>query len=202
MTRILSFALVCGSVAFGGSRAETTTYVEGNLPGIAPNTGGTLVVSDEKTMYFRTGLATVGVPYSAIDKAQLGATREVSHGAPLYKVWARHKKTETQFLKVDFKSEDGEDKTMTLELAQASAPAVLSSIQEHSGNPGVAKSEPSSAAKPAPTTSAKSKASADPGAKATPPTKPGSDWWGDSIWKTNSNAATWTKPTGSIAPEQ
>ncbi|HVO97011.1 MAG TPA: hypothetical protein VMT15_03050 [Bryobacteraceae bacterium] len=215
MTRILSFVLACGSVAFGGSRSETTTYVEGNIAGIAPNTGGTLVVSDEKTMYFRTGLATVAVPYTAISKAELGATREVSHGAPIYKVWARHKKTETQFLKVEFKSEDGEEKSMTLELAQASAPAVLTSIQEHQGNTAVAKAEPApeaapaaapapvkAAARPAPVATAKSPSRSDAGAKASPPTKPGSDWWGDSLWKTTSNASTWTKPAGAIAPEE
>jgi len=60
MTRIPSLAawtvLACATV-FAASRAETTTYVDGNLAGVSPNTGGTLVVSDDKTLVFRTGPA-------------------------------------------------------------------------------------------------------------------------------------------------
>src|SRR6516162_838763 len=111
MTRIFNFAaisvLACAS-AFAASRSETTTYVDGNLTGVSANTGGTLVISDDKAMLFRTGLATIAVPYSGISKAELGATRTTSHGAAFYKVWKRHSaKTETQFLTVDFKNEDG-----------------------------------------------------------------------------------------------
>jgi hypothetical protein len=213
MTRIFSFALVCAATAFAASRAETTTYVDGNLSGISPNTGGTLVFSDEKAMSFRTGLATVSVPYSAITRSELGATREISHGAPIYKVWARHKKTETQFLMVEFKSEDGEAKTMTLELAQASAPTVLATIQDHRGakETEVASAKPEPSAAPAPMRQATPAASAsnkpviypnDKGSVATPPTKAGSDWWGDDVWKTSRNAGTWTKPVGTIAPDE
>src|ERR1700691_4850325 len=105
MTRIPSFAawtiLACAT-AFAASRAETSTYVDGNLTGVSPNTGGTLLFSDDKTLVFRTGLTTISVPYAAVTRSELGATRETSHGAPLYKVWARHKKTETQFLTLEF----------------------------------------------------------------------------------------------------
>ncbi len=217
MTRIPSFAawtvLACAT-AFAASRAETTTYVDGNLTGISANTGGTLLFSDDKALVFRTGLATVNVPYASITKSELGATRETSHGAPIYKVWARHKKTETQFLVVNFKGDDGEAKTMTLELAQASAPTVLEAIQDHtkSGASEVAeaKAEPEAAPAPAPAPVKREKAPVpvvaknanDAGAKASPATKPGSDWWGDNIWKTTNNAATWTKPAGASAPQE
>jgi len=204
MKSILSLALVCAAAALAASRAETTTYVDGNLSGISPNTGGTLLFSDEKAMYFRTGLATVSVPYSTITRSELGATRETSHGAPLYKIWARHKKTETQFLTIEFKSEEGEAKTMTLELAQNSAPLVLATIQDHRGTKDTevasGKAEPGAPAqKPAPTVVAID--TKDGGAKASPATKPGSDWWGDDVWKTTRNASTWTKPAGTNAPE-
>ena len=217
MTRIPSFAawtvLACAT-AFAASRAETTTYVDGNLTGVSPNTGGTLLFSDDKTLVFRTGLTTISVPYGAVTRSELGATRETSHGGPAYKVWARRKKTETQFLTVDFKNDEGEAKTMTLELAQASAPSVLAAIQEHTGKTEVAAAAPAPApseekpvvkSAPAPVKVASAKPINDPndrGAKATPATKPGSDWWGDDIWKTTRNAPTWTKPTGTIAPEE
>jgi hypothetical protein len=226
MTRIPSFAawtvLACAT-AFAASRAETTTYVDGNIPGVSPNTGGTLLFSDDKTLVFRTGLATISVPYAAVTRSELGATRETSHGAPAYKVWARHKKTETQFLTVDFKNDEGEARTMTLELAQASAPSVLSAIQDHTGkNPPTEvavltpapvqektmKTAPAAASAPARASSstvASNKPIIDPhdqGSKASPATKPGSDWWGDDVWKTSRNSSGWTKPTGTIAPEE
>jgi hypothetical protein len=214
MTRIPSFAaftvLACAT-AFAASRAETTTYVDGNLTGISANTGGTLLFSDDKNMVFRTGLTTVNIPYTAINRSELGATRETSHGAPLYKVWARHKKTETQFLTVEFKNDEGEAKTMTLELAQASAPAILMTIQGFTGKSGSTEVASSSSSSSAPQPRSAQSAPAltvmtpnpkDAGQRATPPTKPGSDWWGDDIWKTHSNSATWAKPTGTSAPEE
>jgi hypothetical protein len=224
MKCILSLALVCAATAFAASRAETTTYVDGNLSGISPNTGGTLLFSDEKAMYFRTGLATVSVPYTAITRSELGATREISHGAPIYKIWARHKKTETQFLTIEFNSEEGEAKTMTLELAQSSAPAVLATIQDHRGAketevasanpepapapdaaPAPVKHEKAANPAPAPAATASNKPIINPhdrGSIATPATKPGSDWWGDDVWKTSRNAGTWTKPVGTNAPDE
>jgi hypothetical protein len=227
MTRIPCFAawtvLACAT-AFAASRAETTTYVDGNLTGVSPNTGGTLLFSDEKTLVFRTGLSTISIPYTAVTRSELGATRETSHGGPAYKIWARHKKTETQFLTVEFKNDEGEAKTMTLELAQASAPSVLAAIQEHTAKTETAEvavikqgpspekvvatvpvAAPAAAPAPARVAVAGSKPVNDPndrGAKASPATKPGSDWWGDDIWKTTRNASTWTKPTGTIAPEE
>jgi hypothetical protein len=223
MTRIPSLAawtvIACATV-FAASRAETTTYVDGNLTGVSPNTGGTLVVSDDKTLVFRTGLTTVSVPYTAVTKSELGATRETSHGSKLF---LRHKKTETQFLTVEFKNDEGEPKSMTLELAQASAPSVLAAIQDHTGknqtaevavvkgqeklvtSVPVAGTPTASAPAPARVAASSTKPINDPhdrGAIASPATKPGSDWWGDDIWKTTRNAPTWTKPTGTNAPEE
>lgn len=223
MKRIPSLAawtvLACAT-AFAASRAETSTYVDGNLAGVSPNTGGTLLFSDDNTLVFRTGLTSVSIPYAAVTRSELGATRETSHGKPAYKVWARKKKTETQFLTVEFKGDEGDAKTMTLELAQASAPSVLAEIQEHTGKAPVA--EVASAAPvppqalkasstPAPAQTEPTHITAsnrpindphDKGSKASPATKAGSDWWGDDIWKTARNASTWTKPTGTIAPEE
>jgi hypothetical protein len=207
MTRTPSFAawtLLACATAFAASRAETTTYVDGNLTGISANTGGTLLFSDDKALVFRTGLATVNVPYASITRSELGATRETSHGAPIYKIWARHKKTETQFLVVEFKNEEGEAKSMTLELAQGSAPSVLATIKDHNGaTTEVAETSaaaPVKAVRTAPAAVAKN--TTDAGSKASPATKAGSEWWGDNIWKTTNNASTWTKPAGASAPEE
>src|SRR5271156_5058598 len=97
---IAALTVACPA-AFAAERAETSTYVDGNLTGLSANTGGTLLFSDDKAMSFRTGLSTVTVPYTSISHAELGATKETSHDVPLYKVWALRKrfaKTETQLL--------------------------------------------------------------------------------------------------------
>src|SRR5258707_8715749 len=124
MKRLTLLAVLTSASALAASRSESTTYVDGNLTGVSPNTGGTLLFSDDKAMYFRTGLSNVPVPYAGISKVELGAVKETSHDVPLYKVWALHKrfsggnKTETRLVIVDFKNEEGEDKSMTLELAR------------------------------------------------------------------------------------
>jgi len=180
MTKISCFAafgvLACGLLvspsAFGAPRPETSTYIDGNVSTLKPNTGGTLVFTDDKSMTFRTGLAEVAVPYSSISKAQLGATQEHSHEAPgPLKVLARLHKTETQLLIVEFKNGLGESQTMTLSLAKPAASTVLSTIEEHT-------------AKPAEKTTVAS-------AKTDPKSDSKDAWWGDSFWKTNRNQDTW-----------
>jgi len=212
-TRLFStFAIAAlalsASAAFAATRAETTTYVDGNLTGVSPNTGGTLMLSDDKAMYFRTGLSTVSVSYANVTHSELGAVKETSHGVPIYKVWARHSKTETQLLIVNFKNDEGEAKSMTLEIAKSSAPGVLASIQSH------IPSEPAADKTPEKTTVASAEPVATPAAKPAKtvkdepakndskkadnmatgrPARPTDPWWGDDYWKTSRNADKWTQ---------
>src|SRR6185436_2402971 len=131
--------LSCVSTMLAGTpatpRPETTTYIDGNLTGVTPQTGGTLVFNNEKALQFRTGLATFDVPYANITKAELGAKQVHSRKAPAYKVWALPKRiggnTSTQILLLEFKGEEGEAKSMTLELASSSVNSVVGSINSH-----------------------------------------------------------------------
>jgi hypothetical protein len=195
MTRITSLltsaAFLCGA-AFAASRAESTTYVDGNLIGISPNTGGTLTLSDDKALSFRTGLGDVDIPYASINKAALGATKVHSENAPLYKVWSLHKrfvgknKVESQLLTIDFKNEKGEDRTMTLELGPSAASTALATIESHGGKTVAPEAKTEVAAAPA---------------KTAPASVPG-EWWGDSYWKTKRNSDKWSKPAPNSNEQQ
>jgi hypothetical protein len=184
MTRITSFlalgALACAA-AIGAAPPQTTTYVDGNLTGIAPNTGATLLFSGDAAMSLRAGATSVVVPYESIGKVELGVTKVHSHDVPLYRVWSLHKrftgKTRTQYLTVVFK-DNGEDKTMTLELAQANASDVVATIQSHT-SPGVVAARVATSANPA-----------------------GSEWWGDEYWKTTRNVDRWNKTVAANGPEK
>src|SRR5712692_5284630 len=126
--RTISFvalSLLTLGAAFGAPRQETATYVDGNIASVSTNAGGTLTFSDDTAMYFKTGSETIPVPYAGISKTELGVTKVHSQNVPLYKVWSLQKrfseKNKTQLLTVEFKNTDGEDKTMTLELARPAA---------------------------------------------------------------------------------
>lgn len=165
-----AFAMISCTLVCAAPRPETSTYVDGNVASLKPNTGGTLVFSDDNSMVFRTGLAEVAVPYDKIMRAELGATQTHSHDAPAYKVWdlpKRLHKTETQLLVLEFKNGLGENQTMTLELAKPAATSVLATIEERTA--------PKSADAKAAAASADSKDA----------------WWGDSFWKTNRNQDSW-----------
>jgi hypothetical protein len=189
-------ALFAAGLALADSSPQTAVYVDGNVTGIAPKTGGTLLFAGEQTMNFRTGLTSVAIPYANISHAELGAVVQTTKTVPLYKVWALHKrfgaKPESQYLTINFANEEAEQKTMTLELAQSAAPEVLSLIQTHNAK----------AVSPAQTqlAAASSKKSAKPDAmKAGPePTQ----WWGDDVWKTTRNSDKWSKPSTSNPPDQ
>lgn len=177
------------SAAGAAPRSENTTYVDGNVPSLKPNTGGTLVFTDEKSILFRTGLADVAVPYSTISRAELGATQEHSHDSGLpgpLKVLPIHlHKTETQLLTLQFKNGLGDVQTMTLSLAKPAANNVLTTIEERTGKAPVknesVKNEP--VEKPA-----RAKVAS---AKTDPKDSSKDAWWGDSYWKTNRNVASW-----------
>ena len=199
MKRLITLAVLTSAAAFAASKAETTTYVDGNVAGVTPNTGGTLLLSEDKAMYFRTGLANVAVPYAGISKVELGAVKETSHAVPLYKVWALHKrfsggdKTDTQLLVVSFKNDDGEDKSMTLELSESAIKGVVSTIEDRSGKTfGAEKQAQSASSKHA----AKTHAAKPADAKADE-AKKADGWWGDDIWKTTRNTDKWNKGAGS-----
>ena len=109
--------MFAAGLAFADSSPQTATYIDGNVAGVAPKTGGTLLFAGDQTMNFRTGLATVPVPYANISHAELGAVVETSKSHPFYKVWEiRKHKPQNQYLIVNFANEEGEQKTMTLEL--------------------------------------------------------------------------------------
>jgi hypothetical protein len=179
MTKSAFFTALCITVsvtAFGAPRPETSTYVDGNVSSLKPNTGGTLVFTDDTSMTFRTGLAEVAVPYSSITRAELGATQEHNHDMALPGPLRMLKlplgrKTETQLLTLEFKNGLGEKQTMTLSLAKPSASNVISTIEERTGKPETA--------------------------LASAKTEPKEAWWGDSIWKTNRNLDTWNNNSAS-----
>ncbi len=219
-TRLVVLIALAALTFAGGVSSETSTYVDGTLPGISPNTGGTLMLSDEKALSFRTGLATVSIAYANITHVELGATKETSHGVPAYKVWALHKrlggKTQTQLLVVNFKNEAGEDRSMTLEVSKTSANGVLSTIRSRTIDQPAEKSVVASA-EPAPQSAEQPKVATNVPSKskkelkeeakleakaakqevkeektAAKSDKPG-DWWGDGYWKTSRNADKWNQ---------
>ncbi len=202
--RITSLAVLallgCGA-AWAGSRSETTTYVDGNLTDIKPDTGATLSLADDTGITLRTGLTTVAVPYSGVSHVELGAVKESGHDVPLYKVWALHKrfahKTETQLLIVNFKNDAGEEKSMTLELAKESADGVLATIQDHAKN-----SVDTASAAPAPEHKTRSRRTKTETAATKPAPAANDAWWGDRYWKTKNNQDKWSKPAGTNAPDQ
>lgn len=176
---LLTLTLSCAALA--ATPAQTTTYVDGNVTGLAANTGGTLAFDDEKAMVLRTGLTTVSVPYGSVSQAELGAVKENAPDKPFYKFWSRRHKSETQLLIVNFKDDQGAERNMTLELAQPAAQTVLNDLESRTGKQFVASSKPLQPAAAAKT--------------AAP--KPAGDWWGDQYWKTPRNADKWPKPPGS-----
>jgi hypothetical protein len=204
--QLLAIPLLAAA-SYGAPQAETTTYVDGNLTGVSPNSGATLTFSGDKEMVLRTGLTNVTVPYENISHAELGAVKEIAHSHSFLKPWAHSKKTETQLLIVNFKSSEGEEKTMTLELAQPAASNVFTSIQSHKDAgqqvASVAPVPAPPADEPAPAKlKTRTKLQPKPDTKAET-TKPAStDWWGDSWWKTTRNSDKWTKPTATNAPDQ
>ena len=179
-------AVFAAGLAFADRAAQTTTYVDGNVTGVAPKTGGTLLFcrrSDHELPHRSDECQPC--PYANISHAELGAVVETSHSEPLYKFWAHHKHTpEDQYLIVNYANEEGEQKSMTLELAQTAAPDVLSIIQSHAPKAvDLAKLQAANSKKPAPKPDVM---------KAGPEA---SGWWGDDVWKTTRNADKWNKPS-------
>lgn len=192
---ILAIPVFAAAAALAASHAESTTYVDGNLTGVSPNSGATMV-SDDQQLTLRTGLANVSVPYDKISHAELGAVKENSQSGPFYKFWAHKSKPQTQLLIVNFKGTEGEDKSMTLELARPAAASMFESIESHN-KAAVAGSAPVKMAQnSSKTTSTKSDKPKE--MKEDEIVRSGKDpdgWWGDNVWKTKNNTDKWNKTT-------
>jgi hypothetical protein len=172
----IALTLIAAGLAMAGSpKQELVTYVDGNVTGVAPNTGGSLVFANDSGMELRTGLATSAIPYAKISKAQLGRIREQASTEPLYKVWTLHKKImkpQLQKLALEYKNVDGEDKSMTIELERGAAAETIKTILSY--NEGV-------------DTGIRQEASKT------------QEWWGDSVWKTSRNKDVWAPVTAPAA---
>ena len=166
-----------GGIALAAANVHTTTYVVGNLDNISAGAIGSVNLSDDRAIVFHTRETTVQVAYTNITKAELGARVTHTPDVPLYKVWELHKRLlaprdSTQYLTVDFKNTDGEDRTMTLELDASVASDMLKVIEIHQGKRPAAVYD------------------AHP-----------DQWWGDGTWKTNRNTPKWNPTSsGAIAP--
>jgi hypothetical protein len=195
-SHLASAVLFAAGLALADSSPQTATYVDGNVTGVAPKTGGTLLFAGDQTMNFHTGLADVAIPYASISHAELGAVIQTSKNVPLYKVWALHKRfgarPQSQYLIVNFANEAGEQKTMTLELDEAAAPEVLATIQTHNGK-AVAEGQIQVAS------ASNSKKSAKLNVMKAGPER--TEWWGDDYWKTTRNSDKWGKTTTASSPE-
>jgi hypothetical protein len=172
MLKTASFAaltlLLNGLIAAAAPRPENSTYIDGTVAALKPNTGGTLVFSDKDAMLFKTPMGEVAVPYTRIQRAELGAAQAHPNATPAYKVWTlprRLHRNETQLLTVEFKNKAGEDQLMKFELAKPAASNVLAEIQDRTAKKASASSQA---------------------------------WWGDSIWKTQRNASTWDNQSASV----
>jgi hypothetical protein len=195
---ILALGTLAGALALAAGRTESVTYVDGNLTGVAPYSPAILVYSGNKELQLHAGKAAIQVPFESIAKTEMSAPQVHSNDVPLYKVWAlpkRFGKTETNLLTVNFKDNQGADRTMTLELGAAPAASVLAAIKTH--NPNVETRTLAQAEAPA-----LKQRERDSEAQAKAPqeqTKPSAEgWWGDKYWKTSRNADRWGKgsPSG------
>jgi hypothetical protein len=165
--RIPFLLVLLGGMVLAAANVHTTTYVVGNLDNIAAGAIGTVNLSDDRAIVFRTRETTVEVAYESINKAELGARVTHTPDVPFYKVWELHKRLlaprdSTQYLTVDFKSAGGQDRTMTLELDASVASDLLAVIEIHQGK------------RPAAVYDARP-----------------DQWWGDGTWKTNRNTPKW-----------
>jgi hypothetical protein len=175
--RIPFLLALLGGAVFAATNVHTTTYVVGNLDNVSAGAIGTVNLSDAQAIVFHTREATVGVAYANINKAELGARVTHTPDVPFYKVWELHKRLfaprgSTQYLTVDFKNANGEDRTMTLELDASVASDMLAVIEIHQGKRPAAVYD------------------AHP-----------DQWWGDGTWKTNRNTPKWSAGGSSaVAP--
>ena len=102
-------------------------------------------------------------------------------------------KTETQLLIVNFKNEEGEDKSMTLELARPAVDSVLATINKETGKNWAPEHRTQTA-------SSRKKSLKD--MEVTEESKKTDGWWGDDYWKTTRNADKWNKPASTNKPAE
>ena len=163
--RVASLLLLTSVLALAGAGGGPAVYVVGNLDGVSPGDGGTLVL-DHDAVVFRSGKTVLSLPYGDIHNVELGTKVMPASDAPLYKVWRLPKRFLTeramhQMVNFQFSDKDGNDQTLTLEFEEAAANQTLMEIEIRQG-------------------------------KRTPPKHAtnGDSWWGDSAWKTNRNENT------------
>jgi len=159
---LLSAASFAGGNASANSGGGPAVYVIGNLEGISPGAEGMLVLEDTQAV-FRSGKSVTAIPYTDIHDAELGTKVMPPSDIPLYKVWQLHKRFLTeramhQMITFGFTDSEGKDQTVTLELEESAAAETINEVEIRQGK------------------RVRSRRATN-----------GDGWWGDSLWKTQSN---------------
>jgi len=119
---IAGTVLACG-LAFAG-QSESVVYTDGNLSGIATHTKAVLDLSQDKAMKLRAGRTDVSVPYSSITKSD-AAVDTAAVAAP-----GKKNAKPPQAVTVEFKSVQGDTRSMTLQMNKDAAARVLAKINK------------------------------------------------------------------------
>jgi len=120
---LIAASLLASGLAFAG-RSEAVVYTDGNLTGIAVKSKAVLDLSLDDTMKLRVGATDVSVPYASITKAD-------SADSTLVPAPGKKASKPAQQLTIEFKSVQGDSRTMTLYMTRPAASHVLAAIHKH-----------------------------------------------------------------------
>lgn len=138
---LLIGSALCAGLAM--AEAHLATYVDGNLEGFNAHSGATVDLAGLKAIEVQSGESKVEVPFAGISRAEAGEVIEHSTDEPLYKVWTLpgrfFNKRETQHVKLDYKSDKGESRTLTLEMEREAVESLLARIEERTAGKAPAK---------------------------------------------------------------
>src|SRR5262249_39643931 len=122
-TALIAANLVVYGLAFA-AQTESVIYTGGNLTGIATQSNAVLDLSQDQTMRLRVGRTDVSIPYSSITKTD-------SADSALVPPPGRKASKQAQQVTIDFKSVQGDWRTMTLHMSNPAASHVLTAIRKH-----------------------------------------------------------------------
>jgi len=159
-----------------GGASSAIEYVGGTAKAIPANSTGTFNLDDAKELRFSYGTSVFAVPYEQITNAEVSKPKGEMHHILRKIPVPAFSRDPRENLTIAYKDAAGEAGTLTFELPLRQADRVRDNIETK-----------------------KAQIKAETEARS-------NDWWGDKIWKTNRNRATWeaqsaqsSQPTPSAA---
>ena len=116
-----------------GDPGGRVRYIGGTIAALPGKTEGTIQMTDEEALLFRSREATIRIPYNQVSVVEYGQRVSHRYAAALISPMLLLSKKRSHFLTIDFTDDHGRQQALIFEVSKGNIRAMLVSLEARTG---------------------------------------------------------------------